>query len=392
MSTSYKCPKCAANLIFDADQQMMTCNFCGAKIEPENMIATAVTLDTQAMKEEDARDREIRDEGNENASPLHEKSSKAIRNKRALKYKTEKEYAAFTEEDSVQYVCGSCGAAVITDKNTSSTFCAFCGSPAIITERLADARKPDYIIPFKYGRDKAVQSFFKWCHSGYLTPFDFVKKENIEKMTGLYVPFWLFNSVADMDYVAMGSKQFVDKQPEYTQTTTKFYKITRRGKICWKMFPFDGASHIDDEQMRAIAPFDYKEIKDFDMAYLAGFFADRYDVSSKEMDHTLNLQIASFMDKVFEKSVAEYLSVFSKRNNSKIDSHEVKYALLPVWVLNYKYQGQIYTFAMNGQTGKTAGYYPISLVKLFLILMALLPIAAVLVRLLIGGLILGGIF
>lgn len=381
MSISYKCPQCAANLVFDADQQMMICSFCGAKITPEEINTAGVNLDSDAIEEENNKDRQI-----------HEKSAKAKKSRKVLDRMVKREYEAFAEAESVQYICGSCGAAVITDKNTSATFCAFCGSPTIITERLVDARKPDYIIPFKYGREKAIQSFFKWCHSGYLTPIDFVKKENVDKLTGLYVPFWLFNCVAEVDLKANASKTITEVTSDYKAVTNKIYNITRSGKVSWKMIPFDGASHIDDEQMKIIAPYDYNEIKEFDMAYLAGFFADRYDVPSEEVDYALYRDIAVCVNKIVNNSVAEYSAVFRKKDNSVIYPPDVKYALLPVWFLNYKYQGEYYTFAMNGQTGKTAGHYPVSLVKLLVILLALLPMAAVLVRLLLGGLVLGGIF
>ena len=31
---------------------------------------------------------------------------------------------------------------------------------------------------------------------------------------------------------------------------------------------------------------------------------------------------------------------------------------MPVWILNYNYKGKMYTFAMNGQTGKLVGDLP----------------------------------
>ena len=34
--------------------------------------------------------------------------------------------------------------------------------------------------------------------------------------------------------------------------------------------------------------------------------------------------------------------------------------MLPVWLLNIKYEGKMYTMAMNGQTGKFVGNVPIS--------------------------------
>ena len=41
--------------------------------------------------------------------------------------------------------------------------------------------------------------------------------------------------------------------------------------------------------------------------------------------------------------------------------------LLPVWMLNIKYKDKIYTFAMNGQTGKLLGNIPIDKKKAVLI-------------------------
>lgn len=38
---------------------------------------------------------------------------------------------------------------------------------------------------------------------------------------------------------------------------------------------------------------------------------------------------------------------------------KVSYALLPVWLLNTRYKDKLYTFAMNGQTGKFIGELPV---------------------------------
>ena len=39
--------------------------------------------------------------------------------------------------------------------------------------------------------------------------------------------------------------------------------------------------------------------------------------------------------------------------------------MLPVWLLSKKYKDKIYTFAMNGQTGKIVGELPIDKSKAF---------------------------
>ena len=42
--------------------------------------------------------------------------------------------------------------------------------------------------------------------------------------------------------------------------------------------PGDGSKKIEDALMEAIEPFEYREAKPFNMAYLSGCFADKYDV------------------------------------------------------------------------------------------------------------------
>ena len=44
--------------------------------------------------------------------------------------------------------------------------------------------------------------------------------------------------------------------------------------------------------------------------------------------------------------------------NIVLEKGHAKYALYPVWILNTKWNNQKFTFAVNGQTGKTAGDLP----------------------------------
>ena len=48
--------------------------------------------------------------------------------------------------------------------------------------------------------------------------------------------------------------------------------------------------------------------------------------------------------------------------NTSIRLHNgtTKYALYPVWILQTKWKGDNYIFAMNGQTGKVIGEPPVS--------------------------------
>ena len=47
-------------------------------------------------------------------------------------------------------------------------------------------------------------------------------------------------------------------------------------------------------------------------------------------------------------------------NSVNLKRGKVHYALMPVWMLNTKWKGKDFLFAMNGQTGKLVGDLPVS--------------------------------
>ena len=60
-----------------------------------------------------------------------------------------------------------------------------------------------------------------------------------------------------------------------------------------------------------------------------------------------------------KSTIRGYNSVTVDNSDVNINSGEVEYALLPVWMLNIKFKEKMYTFAMNGQTGKFVGDLPV---------------------------------
>ena len=57
-------------------------------------------------------------------------------------------------------------------------------------------------------------------------------------------------------------------------------------------------------------------------------------------------------------TITGYENVSVRTENIEIRRGEVKYALLPVWLLSTKWKDKTYLFAMNGQTGKMVGDLP----------------------------------
>jgi len=362
MADSIKCPNCSGNLVFDADRQVMYCDYCMSTFNPselKNTILPETDADTNA--------------------------GERIRSEKA-KTKIRKALG----DDGQVFVCNACGASVVADKNTSATFCAFCGSPALINQRLTDEFSPDYIIPFEYGKDEAVNKFFKWCKGGRWTPIDFVSKKNIEKLTGLYVPFWLYNVESSVDIAGEGVSEHSVTVGNTTTVTTSYYQVGRKSNLAWNKIPLDGATRIDDELMEAIEPFRYKDMKKFDPVYMQGFFAERYDLSGDDLKPRLIDRVKKYITQEISPTVKQYNKSFKvTSDDSVIYEPEMLYAMLPVWFLHYKYSGKDYYFCMNGQTGEVAGVAPVSWIKRLVLFCSVLAILAVIARIIIGF-ILGG--
>ena len=79
-----------------------------------------------------------------------------------------------------------------------------------------------------------------------------------------------------------------------------------------------------------------------------------------------------------------YNSVTEEQSNISMNMKDVRYALMPVWVLSTRYKDQVYQFVMNGQTGKVSGKLPIDKKKMWIT--ALIEFFAITIVLFIIGL------
>lgn len=114
-----------------------------------------------------------------------------------------------------------------------------------------------------------------------LLPKIFKKENHIDEIKGVYVPFWLFDADADADirYKATRVRTWSDSDYDYTETS--YYSIGRSGDIGFDRVPVDGSSKMPDDLMESIEPFKFEDAVDFKTAYLAGYLADKYDVTAE---------------------------------------------------------------------------------------------------------------
>lgn len=337
---SYKCPNCDAPLIFDAKTGEMSCEYCGTNFSAEDTKEYIDAIETE--KNEDSYEWESY--GNESGSGDWSESEK---------------------NGMRSYVCPSCGGEVIGDAHTAATACPYCGNPTVISENVKDFFKPDIIIPFKITKDRAKQALKDHYKGKRLLPKSFSDENHIEEIKGIYVPFWFFDCDTDSHITYKATRTRIWSDHNYNYTETSHYLIKRGGTLSFEAIPADGSSKIDDTIMQSIEPFNKNDMVEFSSSYLAGYLADKYDVDSEKLKPVINSRVKATVEQTFRSTVQGYSTVIPSSSNVNIKDGKIRYGLMPVWLLNTKYNDKQYTFAMNAQTGKFVGDLPMCKKRFF---------------------------
>lgn len=325
----YKCPCCSGAIEYNSTVGKMKCPYCDTEFE----------MDT--LKEMD--DAISEDTVNDDLS---------------WDTKAGLEWGDGEQSNMVSYECKSCGAKITFDSTTTASSCPFCDNPIVMTAGFVGGLKPDFIIPFKYDKKAAKEAFNKHLQGKKLLPPVFKDQNHIDEIKGVYVPFWFFDSDADANMVFKGTKVRHYSQGKYDCTETSYYRVLRSGSMSFSDIPVDGSEKMDDALMDSLEPFYVNEGVSFQSAYLAGYGADKYDVSAEESIERANKRIKNSTEATFRSTASQYTTLTTEVNNISLHNGKTRYALLPVWILNTTWNNEKYVFAMNGQTGKFVGNLP----------------------------------
>lgn len=331
----YKCPCCGGAIAFDSSLQKMKCPYCDTEFEMETLLAYDAEL--KGDREDDIKWKEPEGEWTEG------------------------------EDSSIRvYICNSCGGEIIGDENTAATSCPFCGNPVVMTGQLKGVLKPDFVIPFRLDKNAAKEALKNHLKGKKLLPKVFKDENHIDEIKGIYVPFWMFDADVDANIRYKGTRVRYWSDRKYDYTETSFYNIIRSGNIAFASVPVDGSSKMPDDLMESIEPFDMSGAVDFQTAYLAGYLADKYDVSSEDSVGRANERVKFSTETAFKETVSGFATLTTEYSNVNIDNGRASYGLLPVWILNTTWRDEKYLFAMNGQTGKFVGNLPVDKKKAWL--------------------------
>lgn len=354
--TNYQCPACTGPLHYSAKSGKLECDYCGSSFDVADIEALYAHKEAEAAAAKQAADAKA----DAAAAAEAEAAQAAAQSGNVGGWDTSglsRDWGA--EAGTLRaYSCPSCGAELICDESTAATSCPYCGNPTVVPGQFSGALRPDFILPFRLTKDDAVQALRAHYKGKPFLPKSFTSANHIEQIQGVYVPFWLFDGGAEGSASYRASNTSVYETGDYEVTETMHYDVFRAGSIAFEKIPVDASSKMPDDHMDSIEPFDYAQLQPFSTAYLPGYLADKYDVSVDDSRDRADARCRETLAQALRDTVTGYGTCIPEHEDISLRRGKVHYALLPVWMLSTKWNGESFLFAMNGQTGKLVGDLP----------------------------------
>jgi len=353
-SAKYSCPACGAQATWNPGKRALVCGFCGTESAAE-----------------------LKAEGEILEHDLH----------RALA--TVPDRAAGLDRASVEVKCQSCQAISSFEPSRVAQNCEFCGSASLVPyEDVNELIRPESLLPMKVSESRVREDVRGWYKSRWFAPNALGQKAMTDTLRGLYVPYWTFDAKVHADWTAESGTYYytTESYVENGQRRTRKVRHVRWSPAAGQLDHFFddtlicGSKGIHPNLLRQVEPFPTKEAVPYDTGYLAGFVVERYQVDLR----TAAQNARGEMERQTEAMCGEQVPGDTHRNLRTQQSYAAqtfKHILAPLWLLTYVYRGKPFQVVVNGYTGKIAGEYPFSWVKIFFATLAVIVVAVVLISL-----------
>lgn len=341
---TYKCPSCGSSLVFNPEGHNWKCDHCDTTYDEKTLLEKAGQYQREAEAEAGQAAHDHDHAAEAQAAPEPEAPAEA--------------------GDQLEYHCPNCGSEIITDATTVATRCYYCHSPVVLHGKVTAAMKPDQVLPFAIGKDKAIDSFMQWVSKKRFVPAGFFAKEQVRQMEGVYYPHFVSEVALDGRYDGQGQRSTVMDQGQYIVTTTEHYAIRRRANLTFANVMRPALKATDRKLSDGIHPFPLGDVKPFSGAYLTGFLAERRDIEEADATQDVVEELTGYVKPMLAQTI--HFPIYTGQASAQVKGKRSQYVLLPTWVLTYPKAGEKepYYYVMNGCTGEVCGKLPINKGKL----------------------------
>ena len=300
---------------------------------------------------------------------------------RALREIPDADRGWLAEKRTVQ--CQNCKAVSVYDVARTGQNCDFCGSPALIDyQELKAPIRPQAILPFKVDEGKVREQMRAWFRGRWLAPNNLSVKAMVDRVHGIYVPYWTFDAHAVCPWEAEAGHYYYTTESyrdNKGNMSTRQVRHTRwepaSGEVrhFFDDEPVPGTHGLRQDLLKKIEPFATAEVQGYDSAFLSGFVVEHYQVvlvdaatrSQEQMTEQLRQMASAEVPGDTQRNL---------RVESRWSGQTFKHILAPAWLLTYHYGMRAFQVIINGVTGRIAGEYPKSWIKITLAVLGVLVV------------------
>lgn len=266
------------------------------------------------------------------------------------------------------YTCTSCGAELFINGVETATYCAYCGQPTVVFSRVSEELRPERIIPFSIQKEQAVAVIRDKLSHGFFVP-KAIRNFEVERVRGIYIPYFLF----DAHYYDYQKLRGVVKY----EGSSRNESFIREAECEFRNLTCDASKMLNDETSQRLEPYDLNGLRPFEIGYLSGFYADRYDMNERTLKNVVRVRCKELFDNEMKMdTMAENVRILSSQ--PKFELKKAQYVLLPAWFMTFRYKNEPYTILVNGQTAKVVGAVPFAKDKLAAVFVAIAVVATLL--------------
>ena len=340
------CVACGAQAEWNAAKQRLVCPFCGTEAQYQFK---------------------------EGAGPIEE-----LDLERALRETGDDGRGWQAETRSVQ--CRSCKAVMVYEPSRVGQNCEFCGSPALVDyASIKPPVTPSSLLPFRTSEAQVRETVRNWFSSKWLAPNGFKRKALVDTLQGLYIPYWTFDARVHSPWRAESGTYYYEKQGK---NTVRRVRWTPASGVIDHFFDdrlIPATKGIDHGLLAQVEPFPTDALLPYDTAYLSGHVVEQYQVVLVD---AAQAALARMHEDVRQMCI-DAIPGDTYQNlqfSPTWSGRTFKHVLVPVYLMTYVYRGSSYQVVVNASNGRMGGTYPISWIKVALIIAAILIVLMIVNR------------
>lgn len=272
------------------------------------------------------------------------------------------------------FECQGCGASMSYDASAQTLRCPFCGSTKLEEQKDAKTLEPEFVVPFVLSESEALTRLHEWLRRGFWRPGDLARAAMITELRQVYVPFWVFAAKVFTYWTADTSKTPV-------MASASWYPLFGENNGEYSGVLVGASSVLTPAEINAICPFDLAAAVPPEQVDLGNVVYEQFRVQRKYARPLAQAALENLERQACTKYVPGKCR--NMKVNVRVEGLAGQPALLPVWILAYRYRDRFFRFLVNGQSGQCTGTAPTSYRKIAAVVLI------VLAALLIGFLALG---